>query len=418
MKLIYKTLIALFSMSVMLISCNDEKPFSVAGPNDEPHILAPTFPDRNNGDLPTVTTINRDANFSMELTVTPADFVEVDWYLDGSKAASGKKINMPLLAGVYEMKVVVTTTAGKTTSREGIVRVNALDTDPWATKVSFERFIAPGSQAVLYGKNLDQVKGLKIGKSTVTNMAIVPDNGGAYISYTVPADVAEGKQRVVLIGSDNVEYGGDMVTVSASALVTTGADRATANATCTMTGINLDKVASLDFGGTAVSSFSVKTAGRLEFTCPSLADGEYTLTGKMTDGKEVTFFANKVVTNNTKIVISSEQTLWTGHHYVSWDFPDGNPNKTFNLIGQNVFASIKPGAVMSIHYSIESSATYHQIRTTSGWWGDLPGTGTVDVSAAGTLNVTLTQAVLDMIKDQSGFLCVGHGYYVDLVTIK
>ncbi len=418
MKLIYRTLIALLSLSVMLISCNDEKPFSVAGLDDEPHILAPTFPDRVNGELPTVTTINRDANFSMALTVTPADFVEVDWYLDGNKVASGKKIDMPLLAGVYDMKVVVTTTAGKTTSREGIVRVNPLDADPLTTKVSFERFIAPGTQAVLYGKNLDQVKGLKVGNIAVINMTVVADNGGAYISYTVPAEVPEGKQRVVLIGTDDVQYGGDVVTVSSAALVTSGADRATANATCVMTGINLDKVASLDFGGTAVSNFAVKTVGRLEFTCPSLNDGEYTLTGKMTDGKEVTFFANKVIVNNTKIVISSVQTLWSGHHYVSWDLPDGNPNKTFNLIGSSVFTSIKPGAVMSIHYSIEPTATYHQIRTTSGWWNDLPGTGVVDVSAAGALNVTLTQAVLDAIKDQSGFLCVGHGYFVDLVTVK
>ena len=405
-------------MSVMLSSCNDEQPFSVAGQDDEPHILAPTFPDRVNGELPTVATINRDANFTMELTVTPSDFVEVDWYLDGNKVASGKKIDMPLLAGVYDMKVVVTTTAGKTTSREGIVRVNPLDADPSTTKVSFEGFVAPGAQAVLYGKNLDLVKGLKIGNIAVATMTVVPDNGGAYISYTVPAEVPEGKQRVVLIGTDNVEYGGDVVTVSSAALVTTGADRATANATCVMTGINLDKVASLDFGGTAVTNFAVKTAGRLEFTCPSLNDGEYTLTGKMTDGKDVTFFANKVVGSSTKIVISSEQTLWSGHHYVSWDFPDGNPNKTFNLIGQSVFASIKPGAVMSVHYSIEPSATYHQIRTTSGWWTDLPGTGVVDVSTAGVLNVTLTQAVLDMIKDQSGFLCVGHGYFVDLITVK
>jgi len=418
MKLIYRTLIALLSLSVMLISCNDEKPFSVAGLDDEPHILAPTFPDRVNGELPTVTTINRDANFSMALTVTPADFVEVDWYLDGNKVASGKKIDMPLLAGVYDMKVVVTTTSGKTTSREGIVRVNPLDADPSATKVSFERFIAPGTQAVLYGKNLNQIKGLTVGNIAVTSMTVVPDNGGAYISYTVPAGVSEGKQRVVLIGTDDVQYGGDVVTVSSAALVTTGADRGTSNATCIMTGINLDKVASLDFGGTAVSVFAVKNAGRLEFTCPSLKDGEYTLTGKMTDGKEVTFFTNKEVVNNTKIVISSEQTLWSGHHYVSWDLPDGNPNKTFNLIGQSVFASIKPGAVMSIHYSIEPTATYHQIRTTSGWWTDLPGTGVVDVSSAGVLNVTLTQAVLDAIKDQSGFLCVGHGYFVDLVTVK
>lgn len=405
-------------MSVMLISCSDDKPFSVAGPNDEPHILAPTFPDRNNGELPTVATINRDANFKMELTVTPADYIDVEWYLDGKKVASGKKIDMPLLAGVYHMKVVATTTQGKFTSREGMVHVNSLAEDPWATTVDFERIIAPGTQAFLYGTNFNLVKSMKIGESAVSTMTIVPDNNGAYISYLVPTGVADGKQRIVLTGTDGVEYGGEMVTVSSSALITSGADRAIANSACVMTGINLDKVASLDFGGTAITQFSVKTATKLQFTCPSLTDGEYALTGKMTDGKEVAFFKDKAVVKNTKVIVSSEQTLWSGHHYASWDLPDGNPNKTFNLIGQSVFASLKPGAVMSIHYSIEPTATYHQIRTTSGWWTDLPGTGTVDVSANGVLNVILTQAVLDMIKEQAGFLCVGHGYFVDLVTVK
>ncbi len=51
-------------------------------------------------------------------------------------------------------------------------------------------------------------------------------------------------------------------------------------------------------------------------------------------------------------------------------FPDDSPNKTFNLIGMDVFAGIKPGAVMSIHYSIEPTAEYHQLRTTTVWWND------------------------------------------------
>ena len=161
MNFIYKTILTLLPVSVMLASCSSDEPFSVAGPDDEPHILAPTFPDRDNGKLPVVANISRNANFAMELTVTPADYVDVVWYIDGEQAANGKAIDMPLPAGTYEMKVVVTTTKGKSTSREGIINVSPLDSDPWSSEVSFERIVAPGQTAVLYGRNLSSVKDRK-----------------------------------------------------------------------------------------------------------------------------------------------------------------------------------------------------------------------------------------------------------------
>ena len=103
---------------------------------------------------------------------------------------------------------------------------------------------------------------------------------------------------------------------------------------------------------------------------------------------------------------------------MSWDLPDDNPNKKFDLIEKDVFATIKAGSVLSIHYSLEPDAEYHQIRTTTTWWNDLPGTAQTDLTADGVLTVTLTQEALDMIQTQDGFICVGHGYYVDMVTVE
>lgn len=142
------------------------------------------------------------------------------------------------------------------------------------------------------------------------------------------------------------------------------------------------------------------------------------MSGVMNDGAEVQFYKNGQVETTTTVVMSSQQTLWSGHHYVSWDLPDDSPNKTFNLIGMDVFAGIKPGSVMSIHYSVEPTAEYHQLRTTTVWWNDLPGTGTIEFSTDGVAEITLTKEALDMIQEQSGFICVGHGYYVDLVTLR
>lgn len=54
MKKIYFMLLAMLAMNFVFTACSDEAPFSTATPNDEPRILDPVFPDRVNGNLPTV----------------------------------------------------------------------------------------------------------------------------------------------------------------------------------------------------------------------------------------------------------------------------------------------------------------------------------------------------------------------------
>lgn len=418
MKAIFRILFAMSLSGTLLFSCSEEEPFSTAGPNDEPHIFSPVFPDRNDdGSLPVVANINRDANFSMTLTVTPSEYTDVVWYIDGNEVTQGNSIDMALPAGSYNMKVTVTTVEGKSTFREGIVQVNPLDGDPWATEQSFERIIAPGNEAVLYGDNLDKVKSLKIGETVIDDVNFSSDTGTPHITYLVPENVAEGEQRLTLIDAEGNEYGANKVTVSSTSLVTSGADRITSAAAWTMTGINLDKIASFTIGDKTITEFTEQTATEILFTCPELADGEYTLTGAMNDGNAVTFYINKEIVQQATVTVSSEQTLWSGHHYVSWDLPDGDPNKTFSL-GKELFSGVTAGAVLSVHYSIEPGDEYHQIQPTSGWWTPLPGTTKTDVSADGILEVVLTQEVLDMIQAEDGFLCTGHGFYVDFITIK
>ena len=308
MNFIYKTILILLPVSVMLASCSSDEPFSVAGPDDEPHILAPTFPDRNNGQLPVVSNISRDANFAMELTVTPADYVDVAWYIDGEQAATGRSIDMPLPAGTYEMKVVVTTTQGKSTSREGIISVNPLDSDPWASEVSFERIVAPGQMAALYGRNLSSVESITIGDSAHIPVVYSTEDGNDVLSYTVPENAGSGTFRLELIDADGMSYGANKVTVSSSALITSGADRITSGATTTFTGINLDRVASIEIGGSKISEFTEKTPTAISFSAPALEDGEYPMSGVMNDGAEVQFYKNSLIETVTTVVMSSQQT--------------------------------------------------------------------------------------------------------------
>lgn len=418
MKKIYHILLIMLAMSFGLIACTEETPFSTATENDDPRILDPLFPDRVNGELPVVSNISRDANFSMTLTVTPADYTTVTWFIDGEEIQTGKEIDLALKAGTYHLKVTATTSVGKSTYREGLIQVNPLADDPWATEIGFERIITTGAKAQLYGNNLDKVNSIVIGGKTAADIAYTENGENSYIEYTVPEGLADGTYRIILVDNGGNEYGGNKVTVTSDALITAGSERTTANSEWVMTGINLNQIESFTFGGQTVSSFIRQSETEIAFTCPSLEDGEYTLTGRTTSGKEVMFYTTTGNITEQTVVVSSERVLWEGHHYVSWDLPDDNPNKTFNLIGKDVFASIKAGAVLSIYYSVNSADEYHQLRTTTGWWNDLPGTAVIEFQEDGVKQIQLTQEVLDKIQTEDGFLCIGHGYYVDRISVQ
>lgn len=418
MKKIYHILLIMLAMSFGLIACTEETPFSTATENDDPRILDPLFPDRVNGELPVVSNISRDANFSMTLTVTPADYTTVTWFIDEEEIQTGKEIDLALKAGTYHLKVTATTSIGKSTYREGLIQVNPLADDPRATEIGFERIITTGAKAQLYGNNLDKVNSIVIGGKTATDIAYTENGENSYIEYTVPEGLADGTYRIILVDNGGNEYGGNKVTVTSDALITAGSERTTANSEWVMTGINLNQIESFTFGGQTVSSFIRQSETEIAFTCPSLEDGEYTLTGRTTSGKEVMFYTTAGNITEQTVVVSSERVLWEGHHYVSWDLPDDNPNKTFNLIGKDVFASIKAGAVLSIYYSVNSADEYHQLRTTTGWWNDLPGTAVIEFQEDGVKQIQLTQEVLDKIQTEDGFLCIGHGYYVDRISVQ
>lgn len=421
MKKIYITLFTILVFGIAFIACSGEnEPFATVTADDEPHILRPHFPDRTNGNLATFANISRDANLSMTLTVTPVAYTKVTWLIDGKEVESGtdsdKRLNIALKAGTYKLKILAKTVNGKTTTREGVVRVNPLPDDPWATTQAFERIVAPGVKARFYGRNLEKVTAVVVDGKVINEVKFVGAETGAYLEYSVPNDMEEGDFRVVLRDMEGNEYGAEKLKVSKDVLVISGAGRATADIPWTITGINLDKLVSLTIGNHTVSEFISRSSEKVTLTCPQLPDGEYVITGIAENGKPVQFLFGDVVETELMVIISTERTLWQGHHYVSWDKPDGDPNKTFNLIPMEVFAGIKAGATLCIAYSVEPTAKYHQMQLATGWWSKL--VDKINFSEAGVYELTLTQEMLDKIRKEAGFLCVGHGYYVDLVTLK
>ena len=179
-----------------------------------------------------------------------------------------------------------------------------------------------------------------------------------------------------------------------------------------MTGVNLDKIASITLGDKTVTEFTSQAPDKIVMNCPDLELGEYTLCGKASDGSAVLFHTGDGNVEEIKAIVSMEIPLWSGHFLVD------NWKINFTGVKKEQFADIKAGSVLRVYYSLNTDAEYHQIRTTTTWWNDLPGTAQTDLTADGVFTVTLTQEALDMIQTEDGFICVGHGYYVDMVTVE
>ena len=398
--------------SVAFLSCTQkEEPFFTATENDTPRILNTDIPDWDKGQPQTLLTISRDQNFEFEIIVTPADYTTVEWFLDDVKVAEGKTINQPVLAGTWTLKILATTTKGHSTYRVCKLVVNPLDTDPVAGDAILERLVAPGSTVVLGGKNMDKVAKVVIGG--VECDAAFADGA---VTYAVPADMAAGTYQLTLKDAEGNEYGAGYITVSAESVVSAASFSGKPGAELVLTGLNLDKVATLTAGEQACTIVS-KTAGELKLTLPALAKGSYVIVGLDEGGNAVNFVDGTQLLDKASLTITTEDILWEGHHYVSWDFADGDPNKTFSALA--VDSKLwKVGKIVRVTLTPDPAAEYHQVQFNTMWWTALPGTLRGDFFEATVAEITWTQELSDLVNAQDGFIVCGHGFFVDKVTIE
>ena len=398
--------------SVALISCTQkEESFFTATENDAPRILNTDIPDWDNGQPQTLLTISRDQNFEFEIIVTPADYTTVEWFLDDVKVAEGKTINQPVLAGTWTVKIVATTTKGLSTSRTAMLVVNPVDGDPVAGDAILERLVAPGSAAVLSGQNMDKVAKVVIGG--VECNATYADGA---VTYTVPADMTAGTYQLTLKDAEGYEYGAGYTTVSAASVISAASFSGKPGDEITVTGLNLDMVASLSAGDKACKIIS-QTSSELKFAVPVLEPGDYQLSGADKDGVAVGFVNGTQMQESASLTVVSAAAIWEGHHYVSWALEDGDPNKTFSALAEDS-KSWPVGSKVGITLSIKPDDEYHQVQFNSMWWTQLPGTEKTDFGEDTLFEIVWTQEILDLINAQGGFIVCGHGFYVDKVTLE
>lgn len=312
---------ALAGTSTLSSCSSDDEPYFTVSEDDNPRILNTDLADSK---------IDRKTNYKLEIKVTPVHYTTVTWLLDGTQIAEGNTIDQTLPVGNHELKIVATTTKGKSTSRTLKVTVTPAADDPALGTNAVELWVAPGAETTIHMcKNL----------GTVTKVMV----GGKEVAFEVLEE------------------------------------------------------------GTA-----------LKLTAPTgLENGDYDIT--LVDG-EGNQFSGGTIKVTTEPRPSMENTLWEGHHYVSWDLGDGDPNKNFNLITKDQVAKWKEGQTLRVYCSMKDDDAYHQIKLATAWWTDL--TSPYEFGEGNVVKFELTQDTLDKMAAEDGFICVGHGYYVDKVTIE
>ena len=177
---------------------------------------------------------------------------------------------------------------------------------------------------------------------------------------------------------------------------------------------NLGTVTKVMVGGKEVAFEILEEGTAMKLTAPAdLENGDYAITFVDGDGVEIPGGTIKVTSEPKP---SMENVLFEGHHYVSWDLGEGDPNKSFNLITKDQVAKWKEGQTLRVYCSMKDDDDYHQIKLATAWWTDL--TSKYEFGEGNVVKFELTQDALDKMAAQDGFICVGHGYYVDKVTIE
>lgn len=195
---------ALAGTSTLSSCSSDDEPYFTASEDDNPRILNTDLADSQ---------IDRKTNYKLEIKVTPAHYTTVTWLLDGKQIAEGNTIDQTLPLGDHELKIVATTTKGKTTSRTLKVTVIPAADDPALGTNASELWVAPGETTTIRNcKNLvDHVlKVLINGKEAAFE---VLDKGTA-LKVTAPSDLANGDYDITLVDGSGVQFPGGTIKVT------------------------------------------------------------------------------------------------------------------------------------------------------------------------------------------------------------
>ena len=186
---------ALAGTSTLSSCSSDDEPYFTVSEDDDPRILNTDLADSK---------IDRKTNYKLEIKVTPVHYTTVTWLLDGTQIYEGTTIDQTLPLGNHELKIVATTTKGKTTSRTLHVTVTPAADDPVLGTNASELWVAPGETTTIRNcKNLDHVQKVLIADKEADFEVL--DEGTA-LKVTAPSDLANGDYDITLVDGSGVQF--------------------------------------------------------------------------------------------------------------------------------------------------------------------------------------------------------------------
>ena len=197
---------ALAGTSTLSSCSSDDEPYFTVSEDDDPRILNTDLADSK---------IDRKTNYKMEIKVTPVHYTTVTWLLDGTQIAEGTTIDQTLPVGNHELKIVATTTKGKSTSRTLKVTVTPAADDPAVGTNASELWVAPGAETTIHNcKNLGTVTKVMVGGKEVAFEVL---EEGTALKLTTPTGLENGDYDITLVDGEGVQFPGGTIKVTTEA---------------------------------------------------------------------------------------------------------------------------------------------------------------------------------------------------------
>ena len=197
---------ALAGTSTLSSCSSDDEPYFTVSEDDDPRILNTDLADSK---------IDRKTNYKMEIKVTPVHYTTVTWLLDGTQIAEGTTIDQPLPLGNHELKIVATTTKGKSTSRTLKVTVTPTADDPALGTNAVELWVAPGAETTIHKcKNLGTVTKVMVGGKEVAFEVL---EEGKALKLTAPTGLENGDYDITLVDGEGNQFPSGTIKVTTEA---------------------------------------------------------------------------------------------------------------------------------------------------------------------------------------------------------
>lgn len=194
---------ALAGTSTLSSCSSDDDPYFTVSEDDNPRILNTDLADSK---------IDRKTNYKLEIKVTPVHYTTVTWLLDGTQIAEGNTIDQTLPVGIHELKIVATTTKGKSTSRTLKVTVTPAADDPALGTNAVELWVAPGAETTIHKcKNLGTVTKVMVGGKEVAFEVL---EEGTALKLTAPTGLENGDYDITLVDGEGNQFSGGKIKVT------------------------------------------------------------------------------------------------------------------------------------------------------------------------------------------------------------